>query len=308
MTKNLSFLFFFLFSAMAGISQTVDFPENNAIWKEAQITIAGPITRHLALCGDTLFNGGLYSQIVELQVNDSMQITSSSYVGALRQENGLVYYHSDFLPDDILLYDFSLEAGDEITLSFTFVNQQVTRKVDSTDEQLLAGKMRKVIYFENTMPSCPLPPEMWIEGIGSSYGLLGRAFDPCTVADAGGQLLCFQQEDEYLNLTLIECFLPALNNCSFINATENVLPKNALLHIYPNPTMDRLFIEIKNELINADFKFSVINSFGQIIETELKNNGDDFSMNVSDLPVGIYFIKIMDGENRQVGFGKFIKQ
>lgn len=308
MTKNLSFLFFFLFSAFAGISQTIDFPDNNAIWKEAQITIAGPFTRHLALCGDTLFNGVVYSQIVELQVNDSMQITSSNYVGALREENSLVYYHSDFLPDDILLYDFSLEAGDEISLSFTFADQQVTRKVESTEVQLLAGKMRKVIYFENAVPTCSLPKEIWIEGIGSSYGLLERSFDPCTVADAGGQLLCFQQEDEYLNLTFIECFLPTLNNCSFINATENISPKNTLLHLYPNPTADHLFIEIKNELITADFKFLVINSFGQIIETELKNNGENLSTDVSELSGGIYFIKIMDEENKQVGMGKFIKQ
>ncbi len=297
------FFTFFIFNG-AVFSQTIDFPINNAVWKEVQTTIAGPITQYLALCGDTVINDISYSRLVMLQVDSQLQVTDSYYQGGLRQENDLVYFIYDGAPNELLLFDFSLEAGDEISL--LIFGTVTTRKVDSTNVRLLAGQMRKVIYFEKN-PNCYEPPEFWIESIGSSYGLLTRGLDPCSVSDAGGQLLCYEHEDEYLNLTLIECFLPELNNCNLTNATDDVLKKQLEIIISPNPSYGHILIDIKNKEIGRNWSVSFLNAVGEMAAVEINRDGNKFESNIAHLPSGIYFIKIINEKNTIMGVGKFLK-
>ncbi len=306
MTQKIT-LFIFLFLSTVCAAQDLDFPVNQAIWKEVQITISGPVTQHVALCGDTLLNGQNYSQVRNLEVDDTLGITSSTYVGGLRQANGLVYFYADFLSSEILLYDFGLETNEQITLTMPFSNETVIRTVDSTKFEMLAGKMRKVIYFKNSAPNCIFQPEQWIEGIGSSYGLLWRAFDPCLLADAGNQLLCFQQENEYLNLTMIECFLPEQNDCVLVSSSETVIRHIFPLKIFPNPALQTITLHDDGRSLPPGGKAVVYNAMGETVLTKRNRPEGTVSLQVSCLPVGIYYVQLTDAEGRPVARGSFIK-
>ena len=307
MAKNILPLFISLTISISVFSQNIPLVENGAVWKESHITIAGPFTLHHAICGDTMRNGILYSQLVALQVDSQMQVTSKNYLAGLRQENSLVFALFSGVQDEVLLYDFSLEMGDEISLTLPFSADQVVRKVDSTAVEMLAGKMRKIIYFQNDDPNCPYAPEFWIEGIGSSYGIWVRAFDPCTVFDAGGQLLCYGHESDYLNLTLIECFLPDLNGCDLTSAAADRISETPDITVYPNPASGFVSINYKTETPAENWQISVHNALGEMVVSPLETAVNGWQMDVAHFPQGIYFLRIMNGENRLVGTGKFLK-
>jgi hypothetical protein len=77
-------------------------------------------------------------------------------------------------------------------------------------------------------------------------------------------------------------------NVSFtVNETSSIADFNEYdnLKFHPNPVQDVLYIEIA-EIIK---RIEVINQNGQIVKTI---NGNMNSINVSNLPTGIYLIKI----------------
>ncbi len=236
----------------AGALSQIQFPKTDAIWKEEHIFIGGPYLTHFALCGDTVINGTSYSKVVSLQVDSNLQVTEKGYMGGFRQEGQKSFYSSSGFPNEIILYDFTLEAGNTIDLYMHHGSTEgLTRTVDSTTNEMIAGKMRKVIYFQPDWEGCP--KEWWIEGIGSNFGFLGRGFSDCYASDFGSSLQCFQHQDEYYTLLPIECFLPELTGCNLTNSSRFAPKGESLkLTVSPNPSSSRLkFFINKNEGLNS---------------------------------------------------------
>ncbi|MEX2349611.1 MAG: T9SS type A sorting domain-containing protein [Flavobacteriaceae bacterium] len=68
--------------------------------------------------------------------------------------------------------------------------------------------------------------------------------------------------------------------------------------IYPNPTQD--FIHINANGINTDFSIEIINMNGQRILTTnySKETSETATLNISNLTTGMYFLKIISGNNQ----------
>ena len=75
--------------------------------------------------------------------------------------------------------------------------------------------------------------------------------------------------------------------------------KEEILHIYPNPVQDYLFIQ---DTFNPDFVFSVYDQFGALV---LNGRMESGIIDVSDLRTGLYLITIKSG--RTTCKGKFLK-
>lgn len=286
MKKNLLLSLFLFTSASILLSQNLPFPENEAVWKETHITFAGPIEHHFALCGDTTIDGNVYANVLDLQVDSALNVIGGTYAGAIRSGGGVVRYRPNYEFDEYVLFDFNLEPGDVIDLYPHYSNQTISRTVDSVDVQLLAGQMRKVIYFKPGYSGAPV--EFWIEGIGSSYGLLGRAQDPG--ADIGFDLLCFQHDNEYLNLTLIECFLPELENCSTASSADEVA-ENFRFSVSPNPVSDELLVR-RLAVQPRIWDVEVLGLDGREVGIFKRENVSEAMLDVSHLPSGVYFLRI----------------
>ncbi len=297
----------FLFSTGLGFSQNLDFPEKDAVWKESHTFIAGQLTKFFAVCGDTTINGTDYSKVVALDVDDNLQIVGSTYSAAIRQDGPVVYVFFRNDPGEVVLYDFSLEAGDEIQLTLVLNFPPVTLTVEQVDTQMIAGKTRRVIHFTTTPPYCP---EYWIEGIGSNFGLLGRALNPCLAADLGSQLLCFQYMDEYLNLTLIECFLPETTGCGIINGTKNSSKAEPLeLTVSPNPASSSVRFHVNQNSQLQNFNLKIYAANGKLLHV-VEQVGTE-----TQLPAGVslqkgFYIAVLENKHsgRLMGHATFVVQ
>lgn len=73
--------------------------------------------------------------------------------------------------------------------------------------------------------------------------------------------------------------------------------------IYPNPANDQIMLKCNNQLIKS---FTLFNYQGiKLKENEV--NSFDLQIFISDLPVGLYFIKIVANDN-SIGIKKFLKE
>ena len=68
---------------------------------------------------------------------------------------------------------------------------------------------------------------------------------------------------------------------------------NCLATLHPNPTNGQVTI-LGTNLKQAQ----IINALGQCVAT-VKGEGEQFTLDISNLPAGVYFVNITDGEGRK---------
>jgi hypothetical protein len=80
----------------------------------------------------------------------------------------------------------------------------------------------------------------------------------------------------------------------FLSSTKPELFKGNSLKIFPNPASDRIYF--KSDL-NSELKYEFLNLTGQILLSgKIENSmGKQYEINVSDIPKGIYLIRIITG-------------
>jgi len=104
-----------------------------------------------------------------------------------------------------LIYDFSKQAGEEVTLYNPLLYDTMTYQITLADSMAFGNEYRKVItiYAHGY-------EEEWIEGIGSKNGIVYSNL----LGLSGGfrELLCFSDEDiDYINPWFNTCFLTELS-------------------------------------------------------------------------------------------------
>jgi hypothetical protein len=283
-------------------SQNIPFPTGGAIWKEEHITIAGPFSHYFTLCGDSLEEDIIYQKVFELQVNPTGQVVGEFFHGLLHAIGSVITFR--FVEDDSdrILYDFGLEAGDEITLNdftgtFTF-----DRMVDSVKTENLLGASRKVIYFHPGYAGAPV--ERWIEGIGSTYGLLGRAFDPGF--DVGFALQCFKLDDQILQLTNDNCVMPAPPVCLTNTSDESGSPVWAV-QIQPNPNDGQFSLRLKENTFPEASVVKVYRPDGRLVAQITPPPSEPALFNLPELPGGVYTVAFVSQQSgRLLGAGRFV--
>lgn len=110
---------------------------------------------------DTLINGIHYMRLFKM-------LPSAEVSGIYREEAGKVYRYDEWAKSEFLHYDFTLNEGDEFTLTdnngFTF-DCHVTQVTEVT----VNGSPARQIHFESTIPELAITTSnVWTEGIGHS--------------------------------------------------------------------------------------------------------------------------------------------
>lgn len=82
--------------------------------------------------------------------------------------------------------------------------------------------------------------------------------------------------------------LPTFNAPNVLTATHDLADGN-LLSIFPNPTNTHLTIESKSTPLSH---LTLFNTLGQISKTQKMENATQITIDVRDLPEGIYFLKV----------------
>ncbi len=89
-------------------------------------------------------------------------------------------------------------------------------------------------------------------------------------------------------------------NTSSLSTRE--LPLSEVMSVYPNPAIDRLYIDVKkgNE---ADYEMSIFNLVGQLQKREILRGGQ---INLDNTATGIYFLKVRYIVSNQTYIHKFV--
>jgi len=239
------------------------------------------------LHGDTIINDMEYKKMYFSTKKDPIFPHDWSLRNFMREDEDKKVWYKDInsSSEEILYYDFSLEIGDTVPVDLGF-NEWPVVVEDITYETINNGEQRKVFWLSSeTYLPLNWHKEYWIEGIGSIivpiYPLQGNI--------VGGfyRLLCF-----YENKDLIfndnpwgTCYKSSLG----INTFDNHIK------IYPNPAKDILHIDNIDDL--PIHRILLMNIYGQTVKQYKENINQ---INVSDIPSGMYFLKVSISKEKEI--------
>jgi len=255
--------------------------------------------------GDTVINTLKYKKVY-MQTGDSIaDFNKASYFAAIREDTvaeKIYFYYKDYYgaEGEYLLYDFSVNVGDEVSfysLWCWWYPEPKNQVVKSIDSIMIGDHYRKRINFIDDYWS---PSESWIEGIGSTHGLFFPGYFDIADAMDNTILLCVDIDGELIYQShwhqASNCFIKE----SGVNIDEN---KKELFKIYPTIVDNFLYIETAENIYNFDYE--IISLRGQVIN---KGKFTSNIINVANLNKGFYFIVVLDSRDRKnILTQKFIK-
>jgi hypothetical protein len=234
------------------------------------------------LSGDTVINSMVYKKLYT-----SYSLEGEQYLIAILREDldsGRVYKWEG---TEKLLYDFSLEQGESVTVNSMGMDQVI--EITSVSQVYVGGELRRQLSFNDV-----LGPAYWIEGVGSSY----RPSDSVigNVADYLPSLSCF-----YADNALVWSNPLSSLSCELQLEVEG--EKEQILQLWPNPCSDKIRII---DGLTGQSKVELFDMTGELLHTEMSVLGNVFEIDTQTLAPGLYSLKLSQDE--RVYTAKFVKQ
>jgi hypothetical protein len=279
---------------------TFPFPDTNAYWNMFSFNWGNMYVENpIGVVGDTTINNTQYVKIC--QSTDTLFEFQADYpfYCAVREEDSKYYFVFPNETSEILYYDFTLEVGDTIEYpQYSYIWLPLALKVVGKDSVLVGANYRKRLSLINldTITTGSSPNQIWIEGIGSLFGL--RHIQNYTI-DGYHATSCFHQNDTlvYLNPQFQACY-----RWTLVGLEENQIQP---LKVFPNPATEQISFEVlSDELVNSQFE--IVDIKGEIFYNSIINS-PSFSVSINNLSPGVYFYDITHSSER-VYRGKFVKQ
>lgn len=227
---------------------------------------------------------------------------------ALREDTSqkkvwLLDYYYDKDSAEWLLYDFSLNKGDSIRLRYNqfFIRETSLFKVDSVYEEVIEGENRKILLIQGVDV---LRKDKWIEGIGSTIGLLSLQTSflfltpPLPCSEYNSALLCVHKNSSLVYHN--KCF----NGCRYNTVSTNEVSKDRDTYlVYPNPFNDLLYIT-PQALGSNPIEYIMMSVTGRVVSKgQLENATIPIPQHMQ---AGIYFL-VLKPQNKDSIYFKLIK-
>ena len=201
----------------------------------------------------------------------------SAPFGELIFRNDSVFYF--FGSSESFLYSFNMNVNDSI-LILTFADT-IVAVVDSLTTTLINGMNLKKWKLTKYCDSNFFGEATIIENIGPIDDFLLWNKDGCPPGGGWWGFMCYSSSNLNYNLPCNPLILGIEPN----NQIETVF-------IFPNPAIDEFYINLK---IKSSFIYFYLYNISGVLIKEIKeeNSGQiDLTMDVKELPNGVYFIKI----------------
>jgi len=194
-----------------------------------------------------------------------------------------------FLPEEgtrySTLYDFTLDVGDSFTTSYTDYDLEV---IASATIRLINGAKRRTWTL-----ACTENPEntlVWIEGIGSLYGMLWPK-DFCSGDYGDLRLNCYYVYERlhYMNPEVQDCITPltSTDDFAFIELSS--------ITVSPNPTSDFLTLDYPSDL-KID-RIELTDPHGRTQRLTVDNRR---IIDLSAYPTGLHYLQIYTDKGQVV--------
>ena len=241
----------------------------------------------ITISGDTIINSQLCHKLIKPYFTQSSNSTSCTggemlgYLGAFREEtiNKKVFFVAPYDSLESILYDFNMQVGDTVKGYFEeFAVQRDT--VQSIDSVLIGSSYRKRWNINQDYNVS------FIEGIGSTYGLI-ELWPAGLIGNFGSLgLICFQQNGQSL-------YPDTLVNCQLITYVSSAGKISNQINVFPNPSNGSFTIDFDRANIK---EIRLHDLLGNIIFCKQTLNQTKF--NIDNLQSGIYILSLIDNENR----------
>ena len=225
-------------------------------------------------CTTTCFQGcweSSWSAIMDgdTTINNLVYHTCNSFPLLREDSTKKVYWVSsrDSVFHEILLYDFSLGAGDTM---FSNQRQFIIAKVDTP---VYNGIPRRTLYI--SYDGGFTIDDRWIEGIGSTVSEIGRF---CSANETVSRV--FQDG-------ILIYGSPSDTSCSSFQ--NPVTPSASKLSIFPNPARNELYINVDESLVGGTLNF--YNVTGALVQSELVSI-PNMQLSLSNLRAGVYIAEV----------------
>lgn len=275
------------------------FPKFNAAWEEAYWNFAGQVApSYTVLCGDTLIDNEEHSKVYNLFLDSLGQIIEWHYAGALMEDDNKMVWITSPSGHTGLLYDFNLDVGQ----AFSEIPNMI---VESTGTAFVNGVAHRSITFESVSG---LPKEIWIEGVGSSFGMLTRG---TYAIDYSPFMKCFSIDGiiHYDFNTGFDCTFSFQDDaCDVINGVKQVEHSVIQVQVSPNPFSDKLNVKFEKGHSIENGGVYLYNSIGEnLIEVPFTGFEENLEIDLPILSSGTYFVVIKNEYGEILGTQKVIR-
>lgn len=309
-TKHYLLLIALLPLTFAAKGQTYyPFPTGDASWQVARCFYFYPpgwYDDHLIQTTgeDTVINGKTYTKLFftnhHAPGSDFDTIYPTVCIGGMRETDKRIYIVSDYLCLDTFercVYDFNATTvGESIYTQLLSPGSlvQVQHIITGIDSVLIGSDYHRVLQLtdENFYTH-----EEWIEGMGSTYGLIYATY--WMVTDNSYDLICFSESkvNKFLNpnpgFGYCQAPFPPVE-CDSL-ATGVTLIEKADAPIYPNPATSRIVIDIT---FKSPDRFELKDVQGRMMLSGALEKSADHkaSISLSALNDGIYLLTLYSNE------------
>lgn len=241
--------------------------------------------------GDTIINTLKYRYAWE---STDKEFDHKTLEGFVREDTLVGFYFRNLDGDEGLIYKYNLKLGESFKITHPFVRYStINDSVIGVDSVLVDGKFKKRYTLQQSIHS--FLHETWIEGIGSSFGILQSGLGNITTGAIYYFLCCYDNTVLiYKNPDCSVCYYPII--------------KTAVDPIQYSESGIKVYIGTNSDIINIkciyDNSIRIYNSCGIYVETINVQSNKVYDLNVSRYSKGIYFISPTTNLS---GSKKFIK-
>ncbi|MBC7694405.1 MAG: T9SS type A sorting domain-containing protein [Burkholderiales bacterium] len=283
----------------------IPFPDTNAIWTLYHYGQTGDDIQKYGMFGDTIINSLTYKKIF-WNFDYHFNLSNSYYQGAIREANKKIFVIYINKSTESVLYDFTLNIGDTAKV-LDPSSVQYAYKVALIDSININGQYHKRWKFNQYNFSFH-SEEYWIEGIGSSFGLLRPLWSG---SDNCYNLLCVSRDS---SIIYQYSYMPNVPTCAGtipydcdgilnpISVPEHTFEYSKSI-FYPNPFTNSAILKTNEDLEDATLK--VYDILGQDILINDHLIGQEIKITKANLLTGNYYFTLSQG-GVLISKGKFI--
>jgi hypothetical protein len=283
MKKIILFIVLLSSSYLGKTQQYIYFPDSSATWSISSISW-GTCYRNdsYSIVGDTLINNFTYKKINAC--GDSVfNLGESEYFCAIRDSAKKWMFVFKGQTQALLLYDFSAQTGDTITVN-NISGDTLKVTIVNIDSITVNGRIREKINISQYGNVDNYVWESWIGGIGSTHGLF---YPSVFVTDGGYELNCFYQNDTLLYSQSGTC------GCVIDKTDVSDIEHNKLM-VYPNPFENYTTFEFGPSFNFQSIK--IFNSQGSLIKSIQNSN----TIDLSNFPDGLYLLYWLEDNKTRI--------